>query len=350
MSDECFVATTGVLAFLFLRWAFRTLPGEGWQILASVPYSKNDNDTWHGINLTYYGVFIGISVAIANAAMLLLVGTTGGSLTCAILLEAGILFVCMPAARWMARIVEKKQHTFSIAGAAFVAILIAPVLVALINEFVSSFDSQGLSFVPTLAALSIAYTFGEGLGRVACISFGCCYGKPLEELAPWLQKMCRSYHFVFTGKTRKVAYEGVLEGRRLFPIQALTSVFLVVVGLISMLCFLKGFFTTAFLVSLCGAQGWRVVSETLRADWRGEGKVSAYQMMAIASIGAAWCYLWFAPMDIVPQPDLLRGFVFLWNPVCIILIPLAGLAAFYFTGRSAVTASHLTFYVVKERI
>ncbi|MGC8908775.1 MAG: prolipoprotein diacylglyceryl transferase family protein [Desulfomonilaceae bacterium] len=350
MNAECFIATIGVLAFLFLRWAFRTLPSEGWQILASVPYHKNDNDTWRGINLTYYGLFIGLSVAVANAAMLLLIGTIGGSLTCAILLEAGILFVCMPAARWMARIVEKKQHTFSIAGAAFVAILIAPLLIAFINEVVSSLELQGLSFMPTVASLSIAYTFGEGLGRVACISFGCCYGKPLEDVAPWLQKMCRSYHFVFAEKTRKVSYEGVLEGRKLFPIQALTSIVLIAVGLVSMLCFLKGFFTTAFLVSLCGAQGWRVVSETLRADWRGDGKISAYQMMAVASVAAAWGYLLLAPMDIVPQPELLKGFAFLWDPVCIILLPLAGLVAFYFTGRSAVTASHLTFYVVKERV
>ena len=32
-----------------------------------------------------------------------------------------------------------------------------------------------------LAALAIGYILGEGLGRLACLSFGCCYGKPLDQ-------------------------------------------------------------------------------------------------------------------------------------------------------------------------
>jgi hypothetical protein len=39
-----------------------------------------------------------------------------------------------------------------------------------------------MPIVPALAAVMIAYTFGEALGRLACISFGCCYGVSISKL------------------------------------------------------------------------------------------------------------------------------------------------------------------------
>ncbi len=43
---------------------------------------------------------------------------------------------------------------------------------------------------PVLATIVAAHALGEGSGRLACISFGCCYGRPLDQLPamlhPWL--------------------------------------------------------------------------------------------------------------------------------------------------------------------
>jgi hypothetical protein len=51
----------------------------------------------------------------------------------------------------------------------------------------------------------IAYAFGEGLGRLACISFGCCYGVALPEAHPLLRHMFDRWHFVFSGSMKKIS-------------------------------------------------------------------------------------------------------------------------------------------------
>ncbi len=350
MMDVYFVVILGACLYFYLWWAFRTLPQDGWQILAVIPFSKIDSDTWEGVNVTFYGLFIGISFSLANALLVVLLGATNASLSHIAFLELLILIVCLPSARWVARIVERKKHTFSIAGASFVAVLLAPLLMYAANRLAYSPEKQAMLLTPTLAALSIAYTIGEGLGRVACISFGCCYGKPLTSLHPVLQKLFRSHYFVFTGKTKKVCYEGHLEAEKVVPVQALTSIFLVLVGLVCILLFLKGYYAASFVLSLSLTQVWRVVSETLRADWRGDGRVSGYQIMAMISVLVGLSYLLFQPPVPIPEPVLSQGFILLWHPFSIALVLLGGILAFIYTGRSAVTASHLTFYVVEKNV
>ncbi|MFH0782820.1 MAG: hypothetical protein V2B20_12855 [Pseudomonadota bacterium] len=48
-------------------------------------------------------------------------------------------------------------------------------------------------------------------------------------------------------------------------------------------CFLDGYFTEALLFAIFLTQLWRIVSETLCADFRGFGKISAYQKMGALS-------------------------------------------------------------------
>lgn len=348
--DELFVVGLGGFLALFLRWAFKTLPGEGWQILASMPLVRTGSSTWQGVNITYYGLLIALSVVVANAVMLLLMGALHIPLSQILVLQAMVLAICLPCARWVARRVEKKHHTFSIGGTAFVGIILAPPFVWLTNKIGSAQPSASLPLFPTLAAMSIAYALGEGLGRVACISFGCCYGKRLDDEAPWVKKLFESYHFVFQGKTKKVSYEAGMEGDKLVPVQALTSVCLVTTGLIGMLCYLKGHYVSALGISLVITQAWRAFSESLRADWRGGGRFSAYQVMAMASVVCAGIFLWAVPENPSPRAELMHGVRFLWDPAVIFVLIGIGIAVFVYTGRSTVTTAELIFDVAKEKI
>jgi prolipoprotein diacylglyceryltransferase len=80
-----------------------------------------------------------------------------------------------------------------------------------------------LPLMPVMAALATAYALGEGVGRLACISFGCCYGKPMDQVHPLLRRLFARHAFVFTGPTKKIAYADGLDGREIFPIQAVTA-------------------------------------------------------------------------------------------------------------------------------
>ena len=80
--------------------------------------------------------------------------------------------------------------------------------------------------------------------------------------------------FVFSGKTKKIAYAHGLDGQKVIPVQALTSLIFCASGLAGVYLFLEGHYQTAFLQAVVVTQFWRFVSELLRADYRGEGKIS----------------------------------------------------------------------------
>ena len=61
------------------------------------------------------------------------------------------------------------MNTFTVGGASFVGIILAPLIVWMFNVTLD----KSIPIVPFLAAVSIAYALGEGVGRLACISFGC---------------------------------------------------------------------------------------------------------------------------------------------------------------------------------
>lgn len=134
-----------------------------------------------------------------------------------------VLAGCIPSARLMAMLVEKKWHTFTIGGVSFVGILLAPWSIQLTNTILHSSEPR-LPLIPVLAAMVIAYTQGEGLGRLGCISYGCCYGKPLKECNKILQLLFNRANFIFYGSTKKVVYQAQLAGEKLIPIQTVTCV------------------------------------------------------------------------------------------------------------------------------
>lgn len=339
------VALAAVLAVV-LRWAFRNLPSEGWQMLATVPRSRQAAGHWSALNLTYYGVFQGTACAVAVALLVVLLGAIEVPTGITLAVVGVGLGICVPATRWVARLVEGQDYTFTVGGASVLGFLLLPVLVSVASHF----SSTELPLQATLAAFAISYALGESVGRLACISFGCCYGKPLDECTPLIQRLFQQRSFVFAGETKKAAYEGKFAGRPLFPIQAVTSVALAGVALSGIFCFLAGWYMTSLLVTVVGIFAWRFASEFLRADFRGTMAISAYQWMALTVIGVYAVMAALLPTTQAPAANLALGLSALWHPLPILTIEGVALAVFLFTGRSEVTAAHVSFHVCYDKL
>lgn len=351
MDDLIFLAALSCILGLLLAWGFARLPGERWQMLAAIPWKKRDDGQWQGLNLTYYGFFIATSQLVAICLLLVLLGAARISLTGTLLATALILLVCLPAARIVAILVEKKRHTFTVGGASFVGILLAPWVILLVERSLNQFTACFLPMLPVLAAMAIAYTLGEGLGRLGCISFGCCYGKRLKDCGPLLQRLFAGTAFIFAGPTKKAIYEGGLHGEPLVPIQAVTCLLYCLTAIAGSLLFLRGHATAALVLAIGVSQLWRIVSETLRADFRGIAKISAYQKMG----GLAVLYiLAIAAFSRAPQqlaePVIGQGLGLLWQPGIIVGLQVLWLIFFVVFGRSTVTTSTLSFSLVREHL
>jgi uncharacterized membrane protein YccF (DUF307 family) len=351
MQTELFILSFAFGLSLLFAWAFRTLPREHWQIMAAVPIAKTAGGAWQGVNLTYYGFFVATSNVLAVLVLVALLGTLGVPLHLAAVLVLAVFALCWPAARWIARLVEKKQYTFTVGGAVFTGVVVAPWLIAGLNWLLRELEQTPLPALPVLAALTIAYAFGESLGRLACISFGCCYGKRVTQLAPRWQRLFARLSFEFSGAMKKAAYAGGLEGVRVVPIQALTACVYALLALGGTYLFLRGWFTAALLLPLTLTQLWRFGSELLRADERGPSqRISAYQVMALSMIGYVALASWWLATPAHITPDLGRGLRTLWQPAVLLLSQALWLTLFWHTGRSMVTGAQMTFFVQRERI
>ena len=348
--NELFVLSLAIaLAFVF-RWAFRNLPRENWQIIASMPRDKLGTGEWRGKNLTYYGFFTAGAYLFAVATVFILLGAISVSATVIIVIVFIVLGVCIPCSSLIARLVEKKKHTFSVGGASFAGILLTPWIAMTADAAMNRWTGMRLPAMPVLAALSVGYCFGEGLGRLACISFGCCYGKPLKDCPERVRRMFEKRHFVFYGKTKKIAYAHALDGEKIFPVQAITIVLYSISGLLSVYLFLLGYYRSVYILTLAVTQLWRFFSEFLRADYRGESKISAYQKMSALAVVYAICVLFILPVALPQQAEILRGLGYLWNPAMILLLQGLWAAIFIHTGRSSVTGACMSFHVIRERI
>jgi len=339
-----------ILLTAYFWWGFRVLPGERWQVVASMPVAKTEQGKWRGINFTWYGLLSANAYLVAVMVLLVLMGAVGIPPIGTAILTASMLCCCVPASRLVARIVEKKAHTFTVGGAVFVGILITPFVIAVVNRTAGEMLAFHIPIMSASAAIAIAYAFGEGLGRLACISFGCCYGKPLVSSSALLKRMFTGRGFVFFGSTKKIAYAGGLEATEVIPIQAITAVFYTVCGLIAAWLYLSSHHTSAFLLATIATQGWRSFSETLRADYRGEGRISAYQIMGMAGVLYAIAMAYFLAGEAHGLLDLSTGLKSLWNPALILFLQGIWVTIFIYTGRSTVTGATLSFHVHHDRI
>lgn len=350
MIDTIFLLGASALLSLLLTWGFRHLPGERWQMLAVVPRNKTGDQLWQGMNLTYYGFFIATSQLLSLTLLLILLGAMKISLSGTLLATGLVLVVAVPASRIVAILVEKKQHTFTIGGASFVGMIIAPFAVIAARDILTGFTDCYLPLLPVMAAMAIAYTLGEGLGRLGCLSFGCCYGKPLKDCSPLARMIFGRTATVFQGNIKKAGYEGRLCGEPLVPVQAITCVLFSVTALVGCALFLQSMFTAALIGCIFVTQSWRLVSETMRADFRGFGKISAYQKMS----GIAILYILGVSMlphaDRLSQPRIVDGISQVWHPGVVIGLQMTWVAFFLFFGRSTVTSATVSFILQKDRV
>ncbi|WP_282755893.1 prolipoprotein diacylglyceryl transferase family protein [Desulfuromonas thiophila] len=347
MTNLLILLVLALLSGFYLLWGCRVLPHEGWQFIAAVPLRRVGPEQWQGCNLTYYGLLTANAYVAALLLLLLALQAVGVASATVALLGLALLGLCVPASRLVAQWVEGKAHTFTVGGAVFVGILAAPWLVLAINAVAGR---QLLPPLATLAALALAYAFGEGFGRLACISFGCCYGRPLAQSGPLIRRLFGRFPLVFEGTTRKIAYASGLENTAVVPVQALTALLYVGAGLMGLWLYSRGAMLAALLLATLVTQGWRLLSELLRADYRGDRRFSAYQWMALLSL----FYLplvasWLPPGPQLPV-DLLAGLRGLWHPAILVLAAVLWWLLFLYTGCSRVTGAILQFHVRRERI
>jgi len=344
-----FLSICALLATVYLWWGIRFLPAERWQMAAAVPVARDADGGWRGVNITWYGILSANAYGAAALLFLALAASLGAPLVLTLATVGATLALCVPASRLVARIVEGKRHTFTVGGAVFVGTIAAPFVVSLMNRLLAPADGQ-LPVMALLAAVASAYALGEGFGRLACISFGCCYGKPLSETPPVIGRLLAGRAFVFRGETKKVSYAGDMAGVPLVPIQGITAILYTATALAGAALFLSGRFTLSFLITMGITQLWRTASEFLRDDYRGDNPVSAYQIMGILAVayGAATAFCFRGETPRVPDPE--KIVTILWNPAAILALQLIWLMILLYAGRSTVTGSRIHFHVHRERI
>ncbi|MGB5217617.1 MAG: prolipoprotein diacylglyceryl transferase family protein [Smithella sp.] len=350
MLDEIFIVIIFTALALTYRWAFRTLPNEDWQIMGCFPYGKSSSGYWQGWNLTWYGFFNATAILFAVSVAIILLGSLSAPLIPIMTILVLLLLVCLWTGKMLAFLIEKKRNTATVGGASFMGIIIAPFLLFLLKITGNHFLDFNISIIAILSVMAIAYAFGEGIGRLACISFGCCYGKPLKTLSSHLQNVFNRYSFTFTGKTKKIAYAHALDGEKVVPVQAMTTLIYSLTGLMGCYFFLKGFVSTAFVMTLTVTQIWRFLSEFLRADYRGEGKISVYQTMSLISCLYAFAVTYIFHEAQIIKPDLILGLSMFWNPGLFFFLMILWIVVLFYTGKSRVTFSLIQVKVDEKEI
>lgn len=349
MLNVLFVATIAALVFGLLYWGFRTLPAERWQMIAAVPKTKTAEGAWQGVNLTFYGFFSATGMTFGVALAVLLISSLRMPLAVALILVAATVAICLPASRIVAAIVERKRNTFTIAGAAFVAALIVPPALWFGERALRSWAQVNIFALPLLAASAIAYAMAEAIGRLACISFGCCYGVPVRRARPWLARLFRRYHLVLHGSTKKAAYASGLDEEPLIPVQAVTSILFALSGFAGLILFLAQRWRLAMIIPVVGTWGWRALAENLRADHRGHSRISAYQIMSVIGLSYLIIAALLMPAE-GPSPDVAQGLSQITSTGVVVSLQAFWILVFLYYGRSRVTGSTVSFYVNEKAI
>src|SRR5262245_6810870 len=134
MANFVFLAALITFFSTLFYWAFRNLPAENWQIMAAVPFQRREDGTWAGVNLTYYGFFNASACVFSCATLITLMGSVGVPIVTTLSITSVLLLICLPAAKIVARIVERKSATFTVGGASFVGIVLLPWIIQLFNS------------------------------------------------------------------------------------------------------------------------------------------------------------------------------------------------------------------------
>jgi len=352
-AHDVFMVTLLAGTALMIYWGVKHLSREQWQILAAVPTSRDSSGSWNGLNLTFYGLFSANAYVAGALLFVIFSGAIGVPLEAIVTVTGALLALCVPASSLIARIVEKKSSVFTVAGGFFTALITLPLIVMMVQKIPGYGRGNLLPLLPLLAAAGIAYSYAAGIGTLACISFGCCYGKPLAACGSLLQKIFAGRCFVFLGATKKISYAHGLDAVPVIPVQALTAVLYTSSAIATGFLFIHGFYAEAFFITVLITQGWRFVSEFIRADYRGGGRLTAYQIMALIAIGYAVIFMFFPVAGLngtAPVCDIREGLRCVWRPDTILLLQMLWVSIFFYTGRSKVTGSRISFYVRQEEV
>ena len=349
MEIWCFITFLAVLLVPVYIWGFKSLPQERWQIVCTIPAKKLTSGSWQGLNLTYYGLLVATALVAAVALVVVLIGAAGINFGVMVLTTSVLLIICVPSAQFIAQWVEKKPYTFSVGAASFVGIVLGPWLVWAMKIILTKMMAITFDPMAVIAAAMVGYTLGEGMGRLACISFGCCYGKPIEQMPQMVRRYFAWASFTFTGSTKKINYTHQLEGKKIFAIQAITAVIYTTTALIGTGLFLFNHYRWTYFFCLSVTQLWRFCSEFFRSDYRGKQRISVYQIMSLLTIPYTLLILPLFPAA-QSTPNVITGLHLLWNPAAILFLQFLWIAIFLFVGRSQVTGAALSFHVYQHRI
>ncbi|MEM9492680.1 MAG: prolipoprotein diacylglyceryl transferase, partial [Myxococcota bacterium] len=124
MSNEFLILGLTTLFAALLPIACQHLPKEKWQFIATVPRSKCSDGTWAGVNLSLYGLLSSTASIMTLLIALFLLFAVDAPWQGVLLISALLIPPVAIAARVVARIVEGKKHTFTVAGAVFVGMLL----------------------------------------------------------------------------------------------------------------------------------------------------------------------------------------------------------------------------------
>jgi len=135
---------------------------------------------------------------------------------------------------------------------------------------------EGLPFWPTADVLAPSLALGQALGRLGCLSAGCCYGHPLEPGAGW-------------GLTFPPGSQVPVDlvGLPLWPTQVVEVFFLALLALGLVLALKAPRFRRPGLVAalyMAGAGLLRLVLESFRGDYRGEPLLFDFPPTTLAAI------------------------------------------------------------------
>lgn len=337
MNAFCILILTFSLALL-LQWGVRTLPREEWQMLAALPNRRLRRGEWSGVNVTMYGVLTATAAVLGVGIFLLLMASLGVPIGRAAPVAGIVLGIGLPSAKVLATLIEGTRHGHSIAGATLVGVLVAPLAAWM----------TGAPLAAALGALAVAYVLGESVGRLACLSFGCCYGRPVSDLDASGRRLFDRFSLSFHGATKKIVYLAGLEGVRVVPVQAIAAVVLAALCAAGIALFAAGWPRVTFVAVVLGSQAWRAWSETWRADHHRAGR-SPYQFVAAAVVAATIALAAACPPMPGAAPDLLVGAAALWDPAVLLGLQILWLLMFRLTGWSEVTESTVSFRVREDR-
>ncbi len=339
-------------ALPILLWSFRNLPQERWQFAAILPSPNRQlaEHGWTGTNITFYGVISALAYAVATAMFIFLCGSVGQPLWATLTFIIVLLATCIPASKLIAKWVEGGNVNFTVGGAVFAGAVLLPVAVFMARSVAQALGTAHFNATALLASAGLAYVLGEAIGRLGCLSFGCCYGRPISEVGPMERALYGSAATTYRGQLKKISYASNLENTPVVPVQSIASVVLFALFLIGLWLYWQQQFVACALLSVWGSQLWRLYSETLRADYRGGGKFSAYQWMAVATCLIATISIVATTGDASAQPRFALGWFAVSQIEVFIAVQALALGIVWFMGRSQVTGALVNLQLFRERL